>query len=250
MDKSTAGLQGQRRSTFNVDSILIVQMEEGAQAEAGNTRKPVDQEESSSFSDLSRLSQKDRLVELVKMSYRDFQIGIFTDSLETPPRRFFFEPVVFLDPRKIFSESHGLYKEDVVRFTVQMWTPDIRLKVLERLRSLPALANQVIQLDDVQVIPFDDVQLAHNPECIQKPMHLMNPPIPYRRMNESLEFYLLCDSPSLANQLADEFRRNPEFSLKKWQLRLVCRGLALANHPAASVKFSFNVTPAPQGIII
>ncbi len=75
MDKSTAGLQGQRRSTFNVDSILIVQMEEGAQAEAGNTRKAVDQEESSSFSDLSRLSQKDRLVELVKMSYRDFQTG-------------------------------------------------------------------------------------------------------------------------------------------------------------------------------
>ena len=188
MSNSTAGLQGQRRSTFNVDSILIVQMEEGAQAEAGNTPKAVDREESSSFSDLSRLSQKDRLVELVKMSYRDFQIGIFTDSLETPPRRFFFEPVVFLDPRKIFSESHGLYKEDVVRFTVLNVDPDIRLKVLGRLRSLPMLAKQSIQLYDVQ--------LAHIPECIKKPMHLVNPPLPYRKMNKSLDFHLLCDSPS------------------------------------------------------
>ena len=55
------------------------------------------------------------------------------------------------------------------------------------------------------------------------------PPYSYARSSESIDFYFLCDLPSTVNVMAEDFRRNPEFTLKTWQLALKCNGLALKN---------------------
>ena len=72
----------------------------------------------------------------------------------------------------------------------------------------------------------------------QSSIKMMDQPTPYYpRMNESLDFYLLCDSTSSAKDLAENFRRYPEFVLKKFQLALECRGLRQM--------FKFNVSTLP-----
>ena len=63
----------------------------------------------------------------------------------------------------------------------------------------------------------------------------MEEAIPYHRLNEKIDFYLLCDSPTTAKSLADNLRNYPGFVVRKWQLALECRGLAL-NHSVTGDK--------------
>jgi len=70
-----------------------------------------------------------RMVEIAKLTYRDFIIGIFKSKDST--HRFFFEPIVQLDPTSIITtQSNRLPNthQDAVRF-----------RILDRLRSLPSL---------------------------------------------------------------------------------------------------------------
>jgi len=106
---------------------------------------------------------KPSMVQIAQVNHHNFLIRIFTDSSEENPRRFFFEPVVLLDPKSIIAESFGFLKQDFIRFTIKMWNQDLRSKVLERLRSLPSLANVIIQEDDVCVMPYEEVQLVCDP---------------------------------------------------------------------------------------
>ncbi len=169
------------------------------------------------------------IVEIAKVSYRDFSVGIYTDSNEGIRRRFYFDPIVLLDPNTIVNESHEFLRQDYVRFTIQMWNPDIRSKVLERVKSLPDYKNLEIHEDDISVIPFEEVSLDFKPDSIHKSLKLLDQPSSYIRLSENIDFYFLCDLPSTANVMAEGFRRNPEFTLKTWELALKCSGLALGN---------------------
>ena len=159
--------------------------------------------------------------------------------MEKKPRRFFFEPLVFLDPKSIVSNScsHGSLKQDFVRITIQMWNLEIRSKVLERLRSLKSMKNIEIEEEDICVMPFEDVQLVCKSGSLPPFISLSEKPTPYLRSNEDLDFYLLVDESSCANVLAHDIRQNPEFYLiSDWQLKLECHGFATesGNTPAGS----------------
>ncbi len=105
-----------------------------------------------------------------------------------------------------------------------MWAPEIRSKVLELLR----LDNvELIREKDVSVLPYKDVQLVGKLENIHQSIKIMEDSIPYHRLNEKLDFFFLCDSPSTAKILADNLRSYPEFVVRKWHLALECLGLAL-----------------------
>jgi len=168
-----------------------------------------------------------QITEVAKLNFREMSVKIFTNSSSEKQKnnspRFFFEPIVMLDPKSVIIQSQELFKEEVVRFTIQMWTPEIRSKVLDRLR----LKNLKFEEDDVTVMPYDEVQLVYKPGSIHPSIKIMEEATPYHRLNEKLDFFLLCDSPSTAKGLAENLRNFPEFVVRKWQLALECRGLAL-----------------------
>jgi len=171
-------------------------------------------------------SRQQQLVQIAQLSYGEFSVKIFTEGTSTNINnspRFFFEPIVVLDSTSITIQSQDLFKEDVVSFTIQMWSPDIRSKVLELLR----LDNPEIKEKDVSVMPYEDVQLVSKPGSIHQSVQIMEDIISYHRQNERLEFFLLCDSPSTAQNLADNLCKCPAFLVRKWQLALECRGLLL-----------------------
>ena len=216
--------------------------------DSSETRELISQEEDS-LEAPTRLTIKDRLVEVAQVSYREFFIKIYTDSLN-PRRRFFFEPIVQLDRNQIVIENYDLFQHDVIRFTIQMWNQELCSKVLERLKSLTEFDGIKIHQDDIYVLPFEEVYLVHEPGSIPESVQLVKRPISYHRMQANVHFYLLSNSSAAALALAGDFPRNPEFSLKKWQLTLVGRGLALgkAARVASSDRpiLSFNVsTVAP-----
>lgn len=169
------------------------------------------------------------IVEVAQVSYNRFVIRIFTDvhSPAQNGRCFYFEPVVLLDPSSIVSESNELLKQDLARFKITMWDADIRAKVIDRLRSLPSLKDVNIHEEDVCVMPYEEVQLVVNSDCIPKSIRLADEARSYRRLNESLDFDFECDLPSVADSLAENLKKNPELIIKKWKLALECRGLAL-----------------------
>ena len=71
----------------------------------------------------------------------------------------------------------------------------------------------------------------------------MDQPTTYLRSRQNLDFYLLCDTPSTSNVLAEDFRRNPSFTLNTWQLALECRGLALGSGAEPEGMASLNERP-------
>jgi len=151
---------------------------------------------------------------------------------QTKPRQFFFQPIVQLDPTSISIEppSDKLVKEKFVRVDIIMWTEDLRSKVLDHLRSLPCLSNSsTIQLDDISVIPYEDLKLVKESNYIinNKSIRLAKKATSYEKMSETVPFYFRCDSMDSASFLADSFCQHPDFLLEKCELSLECRGLAL-----------------------
>ena len=165
-------------------------------------------------------------------------MGIFTDRESSPSpieivnklrrRHFYFEPIAVLDPESVSIESpEAMLNPDFVRFKIQMWNQGLRLAVLYRLRTLPDL--DLIQENDVHVLPFERVQLVCKPGSITQSIRLVDKPKSYLRLNETLDFFFERDSLSTAYILAENLRSIPLFLLEKWELALECRGLTLLN---------------------
>ena len=188
-------------------------------------------------------SSSNLIYEVAKLSYRDFSIGIFTDNLEEP-RRFFFEPIVLLDPSTISIEPDHIFKQNnLIRFEIKMWTKELRSKVLDRLRFL----YYDVQLDDISVMPYEELKLVVKPgSIIEQKARLVEETIPYKRLSESIPFYFICDSEDSATILTYDLRQNTELTLERCKLALECNGLtlpvkSLSDRPRAT----FNVSTLP-----
>jgi len=104
-----------------------------------------------------------------------------------------------------------------------MWNADLRGKVLEALRrDYPEITEK-----DVSVMPYEDIRLVGQRGSIHKSIKIMEEAFPYNRLNEKLDFFLLCDSPSTAKSLAENLRHYPEIIVRKWRLALECSEPAL-----------------------
>ena len=168
-----------------------------------------------------------QIFEVAKVRFHDLLIRIYSDSLDSIRRQFFFEPLVLLDPKSIVSKLHSSLELNNIQITIQMWNDEVRSKVLERLRSLPTLQRVQIEEEDICVMPFEEVQLVcRKSGGISPSIWLLDEPTSYFRHNQNVNFNLLCDAPSTASAFADDFRQNPEFTVKEWQLKLECRGLS------------------------
>ena len=157
------------------------------------------------------------------VSYNGIIVRIYSDShSQRKDRCFFFEPVVFLESDSIAAESNKLLKQDFVRFKIKMWDAGIRSKVLGRLRSLPSLMKIEIHEEDVNVVPYKEVQLVVNSGSIQS-IRLADHSSSYDRLDESLHFHFKCDSPSEAEELAENLRKDPQLIVAEWKFSLECR---------------------------
>jgi len=94
-------------------------------------------------------------------------------------------------------------------------------------------------------MPYEEVQLVYKLGSFDQSVKLVEEPTNYQRLTESLDFYLLCDSPSTAEKLAENLKEYPEFVLKKWDLALECRGLTVLSNPLEIPVFKFNVSVLP-----
>ncbi len=192
-----------------------------------------------------------QVVQVTKVSYKNFIITVFTDSVEKSPRQFYFQPLVLLDPKSVVQESNTFLKEEFVRFSVQMWNQELRSKVLEGLRSLPSMSKVMIREDDVYIMPFKKVRLIFKQSSVHhKSIQLAQQPSAYILLNETLDFYLRCDTSSTAGVLAEDLRNNPGSTLNGLQLALECRDLVLDPVKTEAVPhkrpmFIFSIATAP-----
>ena len=103
-----------------------------------------------------------------------------------------------------------------------------------------------IQEDDISVMPYENVQLVSSNNSDGSINHesirLMDQASSYQRMNENLDFYFICNSATMAKDLSQDFKKNPEFTLKSWQLSMVCRGI----QPMMSNIYTINVSSNQQ----
>jgi len=148
--------------------------------------------------------------------------------------------------------KNGFFKSDVLRFKMQMWNVELRLKVLERLRELDSLRDVKIEEDDICIMPFEEVQLVCTSGSLPQSISLTDKPTSYLRSNETLDLFLLCNDPSSSNILARDFGQSPDLFFNEWNVKLVCRGLAMesGNAPAGlnlaeRPTFSFNISGSP-----
>jgi len=148
--------------------------------------------------------------EISRVTHKDSVVRIFTDSPRKSVHRFFFEPFVQLDPKTIKSESNDLC------FKIKMWDPEIRVTVRDRLRLIPSLKNVEIRLDDIYVMPYEEVKLIVKPGSVLKSIKQNEEPIAYYiQLKESLDFHLQCEYSSVAAELVGDFKKNPEFVIKE-----------------------------------
>jgi len=160
------------------------------------------------------------------------------------PIRFFFEPIVQLDPKTIVAHHYSLLKEDVVSFTIEMWNIELRRQVLAHLRSL----NVTLVEQDIHVLPFQRVRLVHtfNANITDPLAKLVDEPKFYFRQQDNLTFYLLCNSTETANAIVRDFRQNLGFILESRDVELVGQGLILGDHQlGADLKFDYPVSTYP-----
>lgn len=191
----------------------------------------------------------ENLIDLIKVGYRGRYIRIYFNE-RSMFNRYFFDPLVQLDPNSISVESSSFFQKYAVRFTIEMWNSEIRSKVFDRVRSLPLFyffrLPEGLKEEDIYVLPFGEVQLVLKEGGIHPSVQLMaDTPKPYYgQQKESLDFYLLCDSAASANAFAEDFRRNSEFVLEYMQLKLVCRGLSLTHQDKSRDEYvkEYNVS--------
>ncbi len=133
--------------------------------------------------DLNGTKNPQQVVEVAELIYQDFIIKIYTDGAKkdnSSRTRFFFEPIVVLDPKSviIINQSQELFQEKhFVRFTIQMWTQEIRAKIMELLHP----DHPEIKEKDVRVMPYENVRLVVKPGSIHKSVKIMEEATPYRR---------------------------------------------------------------------
>lgn len=151
------------------------------------------------------------------MRYRNFCIRIFK---ETESDGYFFEPIVVLDPKTVASQVNKTTGQAYVRFTIQMWTEGVRAKVVEFLKRLETSSGSETGVEDynVQVMPYERVRLVMRNSTALAAMgtwfDLPEHSTWYHQLNQSVDFYLLCDLKETADLVADDLRTDPAYSVQ------------------------------------
>lgn len=177
-----------------------------------------------------------------KMHYHHFYISIFQNASQQGSKWYFYEPIVLLDPHSIASQSSKATGQHYVRFKLEMWSKDLHVKVIDFIKER---TDEFVELQNVQLMPYGKIQLVKKsfPETGKRTYRLPQQPIPYQRMNETLQFYLLCDSKEATDSLADDLSTDPEFTMR--HLGLECSWMS-KNEPSTKAilyrqTFSINV---------
>ena len=165
------------------------------------------------------------LMDIIPMRYKNFRVKI-SKQLGTPCR-YYYEPVVLLNPQKIQSQINKANGQAYVRFPIQMWDEQIEEQVINWLKRLPG--SQDVEDFSIQMMPYDEVRLVtRRDDSTSIGYHLPKYPTPYQHLDQSLQFHLLCDSKEAADILAESFKSDPAFMLQDFALE--CTRASVASH--------------------
>ena len=170
------------------------------------------------------------LIELFSMRYRNFRIKIFKQPTTTPVK-FFYEPILLIDPQKIQSQVNSVTSQAYVRFLVQMWDEQVEGQVLNLLKQLPDSGD--VQDHCVQAMPFEKVRLVFREDNIPSTAYRLPEQSRFcAQLPQSLQFHLLCDTKEAADSLVESFRTDPEYWIKDLALECTIKSvLASVDEP-------------------
>ena len=158
------------------------------------------------------------LVEIYPMRYHHFHVKIYK-QLSTPPR-FYYEPILLLDPLKTVSKFDKATEQHYVRFTIQMWDQKVEEQVVNWIKRLPG--SQDVEDFCVQTMPFEKVRLVFRDiPSTSKSYRLPEQWRTYQHLPQNIQFHLLCETKEAANTVVESFRADPEFSMQNLALQCI-----------------------------
>ena len=155
--------------------------------------------------------------------------------LSGEPGKFFYQPIVLLDPQSIESHLSEDGQQAYISLDIQMWDNTLEAKVIDYLKQLPHWASRKFT---VEVMPYRSVRLRSS-----QAYHLNDEMKCYQQQNQVIQFYLFCSSKQEANQLANEMKRDPQFATR--HLSLEC-----GKDSKASTAFKLHVRPIDRTSLI
>ena len=166
----------------------------------------------------SKENEDQELVPVVSMRYRNFRVQIFKQSGQ--PTRYFYEPILLLDPQKIQSQVNTATGKAYIRFPVQMWDEEVERQVVASLKKLPG-SHDVEDLF-VQVMPYDELRLTTSKDQdTYGAYHPSTNATPYRQLKQKLNFYLFAETKEAAESLVESFRMDPDYYIEGLSLECI-----------------------------
>ena len=149
------------------------------------------------------------LAEVSRMRYHNLHVKIYKYMGTCSSSKYFYEPILLIDPRKIQNQVNYSTGQAYVRFTVQMWDDDVGEQVLNCLKRLPD--SRFIEEDYVQMMPFEKVRLVFRESSMSSTYRLPEKARDFQHLPQHLQFHLLCETKEAAYTLAESFRADPEY---------------------------------------
>ena len=168
------------------------------------------------------------LIAIFPMPYRHFRVNIYKQLGE--PSRYFYEPIVLLDPKSVQSHLNKSTNQAYVRFKIRMWDSELEEQVIHWLKRLPGC--QDVQDFCVQAMPYEEIRLVRTGDNVTAAAYrLPKQPTPYHQLAQHLHFQLFCETKETADDVAESFRADPEISLQNLALECTTARVSVASEP-------------------
>ena len=157
----------------------------------------------------------DQELPILSMPFQNFRVKIYKQQGE--PTRYFYEPILLLDPQKIACLVSNTGKA-CVRIPIQMWNEEVEEKVTAFLKKLPG--SRDVENFYVQVQPYDELRLITSGDICGSYQPAKDS-ASYRHLCQSLNFFLNCVTQEEAESLVQSFRNYPEYYVEGLALECV-----------------------------
>ena len=183
--------------------------------EARQDQQAMDQDSSTTK---SKKDEDEELILITTMPFRNARVQIYKQQGE--PNRYFYEPILLLDPTKVQCQMNKAINKTYIRFPVEMWNQEVERQVAAFLKKLPGCSDVEDFL--VQVMPYDELRLATSGDLNPSgSYHPSTNGTPYRQLHQKLNFHLFCETKEAADSLLESFRQDPDLYLEGLTLNCI-----------------------------
>ena len=168
------------------------------------------------------------LVEFFCMRYRNFRIKVFKQRSEMSSTvKYFYNPILLLDPHQIQTQVNKATGQAYVRFTVKMWDEDVEDQVVKWLKRLPG--SRDVEDYCVQTMPFEEIRLIAKKGVVPSNVYRLSEHWKaYDHLPQTFQFQLHCESKEAVENLAESFRADPVYLMQDLALECATNRFAVA----------------------